>query len=134
MRILFAVILLMCSLSSYAKEGIVIQFNIDSETPSEGKIEKSSYTNGVLVGLNDFGEYRFDNFYKIRFITKSSDNKNVNLVFTLNQYFGEKLYYIGDKPLDIPIGETKQFELTSNKSHYKITISVAYGDSELIAK
>lgn len=120
--------------SSPVTEGVTIQFTIDSKTINNEKSENSSYTNGVLVGLNDFTECKFFNLYKLKFITKSTDGKNLHLVFTLNQYFGEKLYYIGDKAIDVPIGETNQFELSSKKSHYKIIISTAYGNSDLVAK
>lgn len=134
MRYLVATFVLLTSIHLHAEEMVVLQFTISSETVSGQTKEHSVYTNGVLLGLNDFSENDFDKRYNLKFRTTSTDKKNLSVVLTIGKYFNEKLYYIGDKNLEMSIGETKTIELSSKKENYKITLSSFYGESDLVAK
>lgn len=142
MRYLLAVIFLLTAMHVQAEEKVVLQFTIDSESiaqESQGDVreyarEYGSYTNGVLIGINDVAEYDFEKRYHIKFKTFSKDQKNLGVVFTLGQFLGDKLYYIADKYVEIPIGETRRFEFTNKKCHYNITLSTFYGEADLLAK
>jgi len=134
MRYLISLFVFLTSMHLRAEEMVVLQFTISSETISGQAKEHSVYTNGVLLGLNDFSENDFDKRYNLKFRTTSTDKKKLSVVLTIGKYFSEKLYYIGDKSLEIPIGETRTFELVSKKENYKVTLSSFYGESDLVAK
>lgn len=128
MRLLLAITLLIYSLSASAKEGVVVNFSIESEKPAEKTITTSRYVSGMLLQMNGFISLDFDKRYNVRVYTKSSDEKKINLVMTLNEFEGDKLYYVGEKVIDLIIGDTQKFEIVgyNNKVPYKIILSTSY--------
>lgn len=129
MRLLLAAALFACSLSAYAKDGVVVNFSIENEKPSAKSVTTNRYISGMLVQMNGFTSLDFDKRYNLRVYTKSADEKNINLVVTLNEFDGDKLYYVGDKSIDLVIGDTQKFEIVgfNNKIPYKIILSTSYG-------
>lgn len=129
MRLLLAVVLWVCSFSVYAKEGVVVHFSIENEKPSENNIVTTRYISGILVQMNGFTSLDFDKRYNLRVYSKSSDEKNINLVITLNEFEGDKLYYVGEKVIDLVIGDSQKFEIVgfNNKISYKFILNTSYG-------
>lgn len=119
------VALFFISLSALAEDGMVIQFTIE-----ESKIDSPSsqrYTNAVLMKMNETATFKIDDLYSVKFQTSSTDQKNVNVVFTLKDLSDGKPYYIGAKPIDTLIGDSSNIELQNAGSKYKITLDTSYG-------
>lgn len=94
---------------SFAGDGVVIQFTVNEKSVS-GDVS-SSYTNAVLVGFNEVYSFDVEGMYQIKFSVHSEGNKALNIVTTLKDMDGGKLYYVGAKETEIVIGESSHIEL-----------------------
>ncbi len=120
-------IFLMLLVPSFVKseDGLVVQFTIEEQ--ADGSNTQQTYTNALLMTLNETHSFDFENLYTIKFKSRTENRKSVNLVVSIKDLSEGKPYYIGAKSLNIEIGSASSFVLNRNKTSYKIDIDTSYG-------
>lgn len=126
MKYLLVTAFLFISAPLFAQDTIVIQFTI-SETSAESP-ERTSYTNAVLMGLNEEVNLDLDERYVLKIRVNEKANFNANIVMTLKDVIEGKPYYVGAKSIDVAIGDQSSFEIEKYETLYSVSIDTSFGE------
>ncbi|MCH9693153.1 MAG: hypothetical protein K0U72_01470 [Gammaproteobacteria bacterium] len=125
MRRFFAILLLLICPLALAEDGLTIQLIITEQ--ADGSDRKQSYTNAILMRLNEEVSFDFADKYVFKVASRQVSSTKVSLVVTLKDVIDGKPYYVGAHPVDLEIGDQTEFRLQNYETSYTLNLDTSFG-------
>ena len=126
MKYLLLLALLIVSHFAVAEDGLVVELSIDEQISNSQDIATS--TSMIPMGFNESISLSVEGDYGVTIVSKKGGAKQVNLIVTLIDQSNDASDFLGDRSIDIDVGESVSYQITQKARLYTVTVATSYGE------